>query len=105
MRPAVGLFVVGLWISVCPFASADEEDAAALPSVEVMPCLEKCGSFVPAKHVDQLIPKWDPRHAGTYVEALVRIRYNIGTDGRVHDAAVLNVIRPARLAKIALSAL
>jgi TonB family protein len=83
----------------------DEEsgDAAALPSVEVMPCLEKCLLFVPSQHINEPLPTWG-REAGEYVEALVELRYTVNPDGTVGDIAVERIIGPSDFARHAISA-
>jgi hypothetical protein len=82
----------------------DAVDAGALPSVEVMPCLQKCADFVPAEHLEMPKPSWNVDF-GNYSEALVTLRYTIGIDGRVHDAAVLNLKGPKSFSDRALGSL
>jgi TonB family protein len=102
MRLTLVSLCLTLLAALCAPALADD-DAGALPSVEVMPCLAKCADFVPAVHILEPIPHW-ANYTADYVEALVRIRYTIGSDGHVQDASVVGVIGPKSFSDKAMDA-
>jgi TonB family protein len=96
---------MSLLAALCVPASAQDEtstDAGALPSVDVMPCLAKCGVFVPAQHLDKAVASFPRNALGDFVEGLVRIHYIVGIDGRVHDVTVLDLKGPQIFADSAL---
>jgi TonB family protein len=81
--------------------------AEDIPSYKTLFCEQNCPVFVPAAPIDQPKPYYpirDTGSAGLYVEAQVDVRYTIGADGGVKEAAIENLIGPQEFADSALSA-
>ena len=62
--------------------------------------VEKCGIFIPAKPIGDVHPGFDPRSGAAIPKCFVKLlRANIGADGLVHDAVLLNVTGPSHYAE------
>src|ERR1700734_4062184 len=77
-----------------------------IPAYTTLTCEAKCPLSVDAQPIAKPSPVYPGRYRGdgeTYVEALVDISYTVGTDGRVKDPVVEQLIGPQEFSDSALA--
>lgn len=75
------------------------------PTMGMLPCKGKCAAYTNAKGIDYSIPTFPPQQANGYVDGYIVILITIGTDGRVHDPKIMQMIGPQAFIQHAKSAL
>jgi TonB family protein len=76
--------------------------AQEVPTYPALPCEGACPQFLPAKHISRPIANFQSEQVQAGEEGAVSLSFTIGTDGRVRNVVIEQVVGSPSLAKNAL---